>query len=114
MTGATDCGFSDEDGTSFDGESRSHNVSNYFGATLDVDTTGGGQIAVNLAVDNDVIGTDLGLDACIFTNGEATVGVDLTLYFAVNYKIVGELHTTLNVHVRAENVAGGATRARRS
>ncbi len=72
---SADRGFADEDGTGFDGEGLGLDVADDFGAGLEFDAVGGGEVAVDLAVNDDGGGFDFGLDAGVFTDGEIAVGV---------------------------------------
>ena len=97
--------FTDEDGSGFDGEGASLDVSDHFGTGFDFDTVGADDIAVNFSVDYDGFCFDFGFDVGVFCHGQGTVGADFTLDSAINQEVVGETNRAFDVNVVAKNVA---------
>ena len=102
-----DGGFSYENGTGFDGEGLGLDVADDFTAGLELDAVGGGDIAVDLTINDDGCGFDFRLDAGVFADGEAAVGVDFTFDFAIDDEVVGEFDGAFDFDIRGEDVASG-------
>lgn len=102
--------FTDEDGTGLDRESFGADVTNHLGAGLEFDAFGCGEIAVDLAVNDDGSGFDFGADASVFADREIAVRGDFAFDFSVNDEIVGELYRALDFHVGGKDVARGGGR----
>ena len=108
----SDGGFADEDGACFNGEGLGLDIADDFGARLEFDAVGGGEIAVHLAVDDDGRGFDLRLDTGVLADSEIAVGVDFTFDFTIDDKVIGEFDGAFDFNVGGKNVAGGGgTRA---
>ena len=99
MSWAANGGFADKDGAGFNRESFGFDVTNHFGAGFQVDSVGGGQVAVHFAIHDNRAGFDFGFDAGIFPNGEVAAGIDFAFDFAVNNEVVAEFHGTFDFDV---------------
>ena len=62
---------------------------------------------MDLAVNDDGRGLDLGLDSGVFADGEVAVGVDFAFDFSINDEVVGELDDAFDFHIGGKNVARG-------
>lgn len=99
-------GFSNEDGTGFDRERLGLDVTDDLSTGLQFDPFGGGEIAVNLAIDDDGSGFDFSADAGVLADGEIAIRGDFSLDLAVNDEIIGEFDGSFDFDIRRENVAG--------
>ena len=99
MGRGADGGFSDKDGSSFDRERFGADVANDFRAGFELDAFCGGEIAVDLAVNDDGSGFDFGANAGVFTDGEIAVRGDFAFDFAIHDEVVGELYGAFDLDV---------------
>ena len=100
----SDFGFTDKDGTGFDGNGGGFDIADHFGAGFDLHAVDGGDVAVNLAVDHDGFGFHFGLEMGVFSDGESSVRADFAFDATVDEKVVGEFDGSLDVDVITENV----------
>lgn len=84
LGGSANGGFADEDRTCFDGERLGFDIADDFGAGLEFNAVGGGEVAMNLAINDDGGGFDFRFDAGVFTDGQIPVGGNFAFDFAIH------------------------------
>lgn len=105
LSRSADGGFADENGSGFDRESLCFDVADDFATGLEFDAVGGGDVAVNFAVNHDSRGFDFGFDPGVFTDSEVSLRVDFTFNFTIDHKVIGKFDDTFDFHVGGEDIA---------
>ena len=102
-----DLGLTHEGGTFFDGEGAGSDVADEDGVALQLATFLDGDVAFDLAENDDGTGFDFAFDEGVFTHGEAAVGNHFAFDFAVDDEIVRKLDGAFDFDVVGENVFTG-------
>lgn len=99
LSWSSDGGFTDKDGTCFDREGFGFDVTHHLGAGFQLDALDDGEVAVNFSVDDDGTCFDLSLDSGVFTDGEVSGRLDVTIDLAVDDQVVLELDGSLDFYI---------------
>lgn len=105
-------GFADENSTCFDRQGLGLDITDDFRAGFELDAIGGGQISMDLAINDDRGGLDFSANPGVFPDGEVTVRGDFPFDFPVDNEVIGEPDGAFDFHIGGEDVAGcGARRS---
>jgi hypothetical protein len=96
-----DLGLAHEGGAFFDGKGAGGDVADEDGVALELAALLHGDVAFDLAENDDGAGFDLALDESVFTHGETAVRDDFAFDFAVDDEVVGELDGAFDFDVVA-------------
>jgi hypothetical protein len=107
LGGGSHSGFADEDRAGFNGKDLGLDVTDDFRAGFEFDAVGGGEIAMDLAVNDHRGGFDFRFDTGVLTDDEVALGENFTVDFSVHHEVIGELDDAFDFHIRGQHIARG-------
>lgn len=102
--GSADLGFTDEDGSWLNGEGAGFHITDHFRAGFDIDPLGAGDVSMDLAVNDNGLGFDLGLDGGVLSHGEGSIGSNFSFDATVDKEVVSEEDRSIDVDVVTKNI----------
>lgn len=99
ISGSPDGGGSDEDRSSFHDQGTGFYVADHFCAGADLDAVRYGDVAFHAALDDDGAAFYFGFDFGGLTDGERSVGTDLSVDLTVNDKVILKADFSLDFNI---------------